>query len=744
MKKRSLFVIALLFSSLTGCGGSYKAPTNEHDKVKVAFNGVEKSFKKIASGKSLNTRNKLQPRYKNVDSGLSSIFGLYSNADIRGHSIEDLSYNEPPMIQFQYLKAVFDKLGNGYELGTKYYDVITGDIFLDIDTGLKDEEKKAENQYSFNYKLAIDINIDSNDLINADVSFDIDFSQGTKTYNTQWYVNLLLDYDMEKASPNYTLTMYTENDETNIPCFDRYVYEYDYVNVVDNQISEWRKFCMHSSERLVKDSEHQSFNDYLDKDNIDYVVDYPSWFKNGNYYKPTKMSEDRERTIGNILFDDLGLNANDINADPFLAKTGNKNSVIQEMYKKFSQIAKEEIIYNLVCRDKDDIINDNDAQIAGIRAMFADGETGADGVSVLNSTRLSDLFTGTADNDKVDLWYCTENLGLIERVGDFNNLDYQFTTHIDGYENEAYTPVAISPSETMKEAYSKLHKLNNFTAYSREIIILIKDHSPQEYQGVLNLRFQDEFEFEFEKPVFPEDLSKLGVPEYDGERLEFEYSKDGENYFLKITGSNGSEKEAYLTKVQKAGFERDLYNPNHSLYAPVFKKSFSEQENLFLQLDYNKEDYYLLKVWKEQKPNEGGGESGGEGGEEGGEQTGLQIETLVIVGLNGDWEVANGIPLEKTGEGSFQLVNYQFVKDPDKDTMFKLVANCDWAIHSENTTYGGFGYDDIDSMDEKGQQCIERGEGPDGNIRIKRTFSASISASVEGNVLKISFKGFRF
>ena len=180
MKKRSLFVIALLFSSLTGCGGSYKAPTNEHDKVKVAFNGVEKSFKKIASGKSLNTRNKLQPRYKNVDSGLSSIFGLYSNADIRGHSIEDLSYNEPPMIQFQYLKAVFDKLGNGYEFGTKYYDVITGDIFLDIDTGLKDEEKKAENQYSFNYKLAIDINIDSNDLINADVSFDIDFSQGTR------------------------------------------------------------------------------------------------------------------------------------------------------------------------------------------------------------------------------------------------------------------------------------------------------------------------------------------------------------------------------------------------------------------------------------------------------------------------------------------------------------------------------------------------------------------------------------
>ena len=746
MKKRSLFVIALLFSSLTGCGGSYKVPTNEHDKVKVAFNGVEKSFKKMAAKKSLATHNELQPRYKNVDSGLSSIFGLYSNEDIRSHSIEDLSYNEPPMIQFQYLKAVFDELGNGYEFGTKYYDVITGDVFLDINTGLKDEEKKPENQYSFNYKLGIDINIDSSDLINADVSFDIDFSQGTKTYSAQWYVNLLLDYDMEQASPNYTLTMYTENDETNIPYYDRYVYEYDYVNVTDSQISEWRKFCMHSSERLVKDSEHQSFNDYLDKDNIDYVVDHPSWFKNGNYYKPTQMSEDREKTIGNILFDDLGLNANDINADPFLAKAGTKNSVIQKMYNKFSQIAKEEIIYNLVCRDEDDIKNNDNKVIAGIRAMFADGETGADGLPVLNSTRLSDLFTGTEGNDKVDLWYCAENLVLIERVGDFNSLNYQFTTHIDGYENEVYTPVGISPSETIKEAYSKLHKLNDFTVYSREIIILISDNSPQEYQGVLNLKFRDEFEFEFDKPTFPEDLSKLGVPEYDGERLEFGYSRDGENYFLKITGSNGAEKEAYLEKVQKAGFSRDWYNPLYSLYAPVFKKSFGEQENLFLQLDYNKEDFYLLKVWKEQKPNEGGGESGGEGGESGGEggeaggeQTGLQIETLVIVGLNGDWEIANGMPLEKSGD-VFQITDITFTAG----TMFKLVANGDWTIHSEDTAYGGFGFDDIEKLDDKGLECIERYNSPDGNISVKRTFTTSISTSIQGNVLRIAFKGFRY
>ena len=149
MKLRSFFVVALLFSSLTGCGGSYQVPTNNFDKVKTAFNGVEKSFKKISSSKK--RANGLQPRAKNVDGGLNSLFSLFTNQDIKGHSIEDLSYNEPPMIQFQYLKAVFDKVGQGFEFGTKYYDNITGEIYVDLETGFKDKNKNANNKYSFDY-----------------------------------------------------------------------------------------------------------------------------------------------------------------------------------------------------------------------------------------------------------------------------------------------------------------------------------------------------------------------------------------------------------------------------------------------------------------------------------------------------------------------------------------------------------------------------------------------------------------
>ena len=46
MKKGILFVLALSLSALVGCGGNYKVPTSEFEKVKTAFNGVEKSFKK--------------------------------------------------------------------------------------------------------------------------------------------------------------------------------------------------------------------------------------------------------------------------------------------------------------------------------------------------------------------------------------------------------------------------------------------------------------------------------------------------------------------------------------------------------------------------------------------------------------------------------------------------------------------------------------------------------------------------
>ena len=745
MKLRSFFVVALLFSSLTGCGGSYQVPTNNFDKVKTAFNGVEKSFKKISSSKK--RANGLQPRAKNVDGGLNSLFSLFTNQDIKGHSIEDLSYNEPPMIQFQYLKAVFDKVGQGFEFGTKYYDNITGEIYVDLETGFKDENKNANNKYSFDYQLAIDITINDNDLINADVSFDIDLTQGNKTYDCQWYVNMLLDYDMEKASPTYSLTMLTENDEKNIPYFDRFTYEYDYVDVNDSQINEWRKLCMHSSERLVKDSAHQKLTDYIDKNNADYKVDYPKWFKNDNYYKMNAMPTSRQREVGDIMFDELGLNATDINADAFYAKSGTRNNVMQPIYREFSNIYGDEIIYNIVCRDEDDSGHGQEPEIAGIRAMMSDDQTGAERITVSGNLKIRNLFEDYYDpfgeGASLNLWYCDASGTLLSKITNTQELTFKFTTTVSDNSGgtDVYIPVGVGADTTFDEAYVLLKNLNNFESYSRIIVLLIEDGNG--IQGALSLIYSGDFDFEPSggssgNTTFPKELVAIGVPDYVGENISYDFSRDGEHYRLTITGSKESEASDYVILLQKSGFF--LYEGSTTANkAPVFiKEYYTDQEDMFLKFDYSNEKAYVLEVWTDTKQSgdpQGGGE--GEGG-----QT-VTIYDLRLVGSFNGWDIDTEDTRYKFSPrdaGSFMIQDVYLTAG----AMFKVVANRDWTISNSDTLYGGYGYDDIDDVTGKLPTYLERGEGTDGNIVVKRNCTCSIAAYLDvDGFLKLSFKGFR-
>ena len=154
MKKKFIFVLPALLAiaSLSGCGGSTKLPSTAYEKVKFAFNGVEKSLKNAITAKKayqLERRNRL-----NVSSeALDTLAGLLTEADSRGDIIEELEYNQPPIIQFQYLKKVFEKVGNGYEFGTKYYDTMTGDIYVDMETGYEDEEHNDKNKYNYTFTL---------------------------------------------------------------------------------------------------------------------------------------------------------------------------------------------------------------------------------------------------------------------------------------------------------------------------------------------------------------------------------------------------------------------------------------------------------------------------------------------------------------------------------------------------------------------------------------------------------------
>ena len=372
MKKLGLFSAILAISLLTGCGtnnNKYVSPKTPYEKVKTAFSGVESSFRNVSTNNAKQLNKKLSR--VGASSTLDSLFSIFSSEDNQGDVIDDLSYTEPPMIQFQCLKYAFDKIGSNYSFDTKYYDTVTGIVYVDFETGFESEHK-SEFEYNYSFTLGLAINIDENDFITADVSFLIVLSKEGITYQTDWYVSMELDYNMDKENPTYTLTMLTNNDERGLPYYDRCVYEYDYVNVQENKIIEWRKFDLEAENPLVKDSEHQTFGTYINS-GISYTVGSFAWYKNNAFYKAKdlKRNLDRKERVA-TLFYELGLNNTDIDKVPFFNKQGTNNSVIKTMYTEFSNIFRKDIIYSLVTRDKDD--REIERKPASLRIVSYNGE----------------------------------------------------------------------------------------------------------------------------------------------------------------------------------------------------------------------------------------------------------------------------------------------------------------------------------------------------------------------------------
>ena len=66
------------------------------------------------------------------ESAFDAIDRLYTSSDNQGDVIDELEYDQPPMIQFQYLKSALEKIGTGFEFGTKYYYDIQNTVYYDI------------------------------------------------------------------------------------------------------------------------------------------------------------------------------------------------------------------------------------------------------------------------------------------------------------------------------------------------------------------------------------------------------------------------------------------------------------------------------------------------------------------------------------------------------------------------------------------------------------------------------------
>ena len=345
-------------------------------KVEQALNGVEASMTKgdsgslsvaaeknvylSGSGRSATASVEKTLRLAAGDTAsdaLSSIRGIYESGDKQTTASADLDYDQPPMKQFRYLKAIFEEMGDDYVLGTKYYYDITGQMYFDSETGFRVDAKNpnaADHLYNYVFGFAMSIELRENDLIFAEVAFKICLTHGDTEYNTSWYVSFDLNYDFNSSKPTYTLLMYTDNKEGDL-AYLRQVqgYEYDYVDVNKGDIVEWRKFVMDVDREITVGGKYASFEDYI-AEGAEYNADTAKWLKDGSLYKVTQLTPTKNRTLAIAFADGLGMNSTAINGAQFLAKSGTQSTLIDKYYKMICELSGEDLIYDLVCKDEDE------------------------------------------------------------------------------------------------------------------------------------------------------------------------------------------------------------------------------------------------------------------------------------------------------------------------------------------------------------------------------------------------------
>ena len=557
MRKTALVLSlgAVCVAILSGCKkrSKYVVPTTPFEKVSVALSGVEKSFSNYKSSEkktssSSKTRSIKRTTSGDVPGALADIASLYYTEDSQGDKIDELEYDQPPMIQFQCLKRGFESIGSSYSFGTKYYDTINGVVYFDPSTG-ESKKDSQEAGYKFDYALTLSfaLNIDSNDLINADVAFKIDLSQGSTHLETNWYVSMVLDYEMSKESPTYTLIMYTDNEESDLDYLEHgFTYEYDYVDMKEGRINEWRKFCYETNKRMVKDNSHETFESYLSDSNFKVQIAASKWYKNADLRKISHARTSIAKKFGAALFNKLGLNTTDINGAAFVAKEGTQNAVIKNIYSDFSKLFKQDVIYNLVAD------NENREKVkANIRVMDFNVKNEITHITIEEDTTFRELFNCEPGNYGV--WYFDKNDNELEAAENLDLINFSFSIpygtsgQTKSYGNECL-------DEKISTLYEKLGK-ENYLVRNTTAIINISEGLlntyvlitiGEEINQIINLYF---------KGFFPSELETLGFSVYDEEEALFTYSDDIQ-MVLDIENTTLAELNAYKAKLENLNWSK--------------------------------------------------------------------------------------------------------------------------------------------------------------------------------------------
>ena len=482
--------------------------------------------------------------------------------------IDELAYDQPPMIQFQCLKAVLEKIGKGFEFGAKYYDDITGEVYFDPETGEAKDAISAEatqNQYKYDYlfRLSLRITLDEKDDIRADVSFDIRLTRENEEINTHWYVNMILDYDMTSTTPIYTLTMWTANDERQLAFRGNYTYEYDYVDMKAAGINEWRKFVLEPDTKLVKDANHQSFETYRNE-GVVFNADTCKWYADKDLKKITRYNETKGATIADAFFA-FGLNSTNIDGTAFLSANGIQSDTITSAYRDFSEIFRKDVIYSLVSGKEDDHgENGGHGEAVGIALLTQDREAwGAQNIE--RDCTVSDLFTGfgpwggaVIGVKRPCIYSVDANGNVIEMLQNFGDYDYEIAVGKSAW-------VKVNLSDRLSDLIA--NRLGGTAALEANgfliTIRLTNKTNPNEtatFSAIVGFRSEIE---EQEAKQFPAPLTAWSVPVYDTANGSYDiddYKQGNNTIYLTVRNTTNDERTAYLSKLKAGGFVQDDIN----------------------------------------------------------------------------------------------------------------------------------------------------------------------------------------
>ena len=661
MKKLlSLFIIAAMALGFSAClAGCNALPTSAYEKVLFALNGVEKSFrssdKKSEVNKSGGYSLFLSPSkkvYADESQALAAISAIYNDGDVFEQSEDSFAYDEPPMIQFQCLKAVFERIGKDYSFGTKYYSDVNGELYIDIETGDKIDELRsdaADYKYDYTFGLAISVNIDDSDLITADVSFDITIYRENERYHTNWYVSMRLDYDMRSSSPNYTLLMLTDNQEAELKYLNRIQgYEYDYVQVKDSRIVEWRKFDLDASEKLIFDDSHPNFDSYLNNEDFEFKAGTTKWFKDGKLRKITRMTSEKSLTVARAYADGLKMNSTDINGEEFLNKNGEKTDKINEIYREFCTLFKGDVIYSLVLNSSSKHGGEQGDGATGI-VFYADsiGSEYQSFVIFEDMTGLQFLTEDQVAKGQViphpSFYYRVGENGRGEKITDLTSAVFDFYS----FDSQNDIPnVSLSYSDFITSSMQNILEICGYGArlhltvngQSGDIVIYIFDkggsHGNQsQINGIIF--YADSIGLEYHNIVIPEDMTGYEYLTQD------RYAPDGKilyhpSFYYRIDGNGRGDKIEDLTS---AVFE--FYSLNGQEKTPRFTFDYKGFTNCSLEDVLSDCGYKALftitvngysggiEMYLYAPDYQGGGQSGNEGGDNEEENT----EDKQVVGI---------------------------------------------------------------------------------------------------------------